>query len=258
MELKKMIEKDNAIGMAAEMQELHFNGEALDEDQLKLEDYNVPSHGATITVFIKFQLSVRKDGVSYPFAVHSGMTVRDLEKIVAEHFGNLSTNILFDLRGEILHPDVVLTPVKFEYSELSASFPKWWICHYEMWVGATIMELKKKIEEDIAFGLAVEKQELLFNEQALEDQLRIEDYQIPSNATVSLFTKIRLSVVRDGVSHPFVAHNGMKVRDLINRLIAPHFGMLSSQVMLELNGEIITTDMVLRTSKFDGCELDLV
>lgn len=132
-----------------------------------------------------------------------------------------------------------------------------WFCHYEMWVGATIMELKKKIEEDADIGLAVEKQELQFNKQALEDHLKLEDYQIPSNATLYLFTKLSLSVVRDGVSYPFVAHNGMKVRDLIDQKIAPHFGMLSSQVMLELKGEIITTDMILKASKFEGCELDL-
>ncbi|KAF3451670.1 hypothetical protein FNV43_RR07766 [Rhamnella rubrinervis] len=125
MELKKKIEKDHAIGMAAEMQELHFNGKSLDEDQLKLEDYNVPSHGATIIVFTKFQLSVRKDGVSHPFAVHNGMTVGDLEKIVAQHFGKITTQIVLDLEGEILLDDVVLSAVKFEGSELSVSFAKW-------------------------------------------------------------------------------------------------------------------------------------
>lgn len=34
--------------------------------------------------------------------------------------------------------------------------------------------------------------------------------------------------------------------------------MLSSQVMVELKGEIITADMIVRTSKFDGSVPDLV
>lgn len=109
--------------MAVGMQELHFNGQSL-EDHLKLEDYRVPNH-STITVFTKFQLSVRKDGVSHPFAVHNGMTVGDLEHIVAKHFGKLGTPLVLDLKGEILIDDVVLSAVKFEGAELSVSFQKW-------------------------------------------------------------------------------------------------------------------------------------
>lgn len=93
------------------------------------------------------------------------------------------------------------------------------VCHYEISVGATIMELSNKIEEDAGIGLAVEEQEFEFNGDAMEDHLNLEDYQIPSHATLSLFTKIRLWVVREGASYPFDAHNGMKVRDLINQMI---------------------------------------
>lgn len=117
MELKKKIEANNAIGLVAEKQELHFNGQSL-KDEMKLEHYEIPND-ATITVFTKIQISVRKDRVSYPFDAHNGMTVGDLYNMVSAQFGKPTDKIVLDLAGELLVDEHrLLSAVDFDGSEV--------------------------------------------------------------------------------------------------------------------------------------------
>lgn len=122
-------------------------------------------------------------------------------------------------------------------------------------VGETVMELKKKIEANSKIRLVAEKQELQFNGQSLKDEVKLQYYEIPNDAAIRVFTKIRISVRKDRVSYPFAAHNGMTVGDLYN-MVSAHFGKPTNKIVLDLRGELLVDeDRLLRVVDFDCSEV---
>ncbi|XP_024924197.3 uncharacterized protein LOC107419368 [Ziziphus jujuba] len=98
-------------------------------------------------------------------------------------------------------------------------------CSYQIRADAKVRQLKQKIKDEFIIGLPIRKQDLEYNGEWLEDDRTLEDYEIPSEATINLVRKIDLFVFKHGVDvdHTLLVNETITVAKL-KEIIREYFG----------------------------------
>ncbi|KAF3451673.1 hypothetical protein FNV43_RR07769 [Rhamnella rubrinervis] len=92
-ELKENIQDNFGVfGLAANKQELMFNGNRLLEDYMLLKDLGITSESVVHLYEKKIIWVKNTDGIGRYFYVNDGMTVADVKKTVGDYFDHFNTH----------------------------------------------------------------------------------------------------------------------------------------------------------------------
>ncbi|XP_021800422.1 polyubiquitin 8-like [Prunus avium] len=123
-----------------------------------------------------------------------------------------------------------------------------------------IIGVKQLILEVLRIPFPVDRQELSWGGQFLRDELTLQDYNIPSETSIILLEKIKVTIYMEAgdIQYEYVIHDGTTIDQLKAKLQAEHDVVIENKVLRMGNAYLPDDAQLFAVGVVEGTTLYLV